>query len=150
MILLSSVWDGPNISSFFFKRKYWVHPIRLLVFIQCFVLRYQVDQLISGHSGFWHLLVRWILIVKTPLKMLVMDVKNAEKWTRSKYFYDGRFIFNVQIFLTQCAITFRASEVSFFFYYPYQSQTFELKFQLQLQTEALLVTGGEINMSFNW
>ncbi len=57
--------------------------------------------------------------------------------------------FYVQIFLTQCAITFRASEVSFF-YYPYQSQTFELKFQLQLQTEALLVTGGEINMSFNW
>ncbi len=56
----------------------------------CFVLRDEVDELDNRHSGFWRSLVRWLWTVKTPLKMLATDAKNAKDRTRSDFFYDGR------------------------------------------------------------
>ncbi len=50
--------------------------------LQCFVLRDEVDEL--DNSGFWRSLVRWLWIVKTPLKMCATDAKNAENLTLSK------------------------------------------------------------------
>ncbi len=41
----------------------------------------------TWQSTFWFLAFR---IVKTPLKMLATDAKNAENRTRSEFFYDGR------------------------------------------------------------
>ncbi len=58
--------------------------------VQCFVLRDEVDELDNRHSGVCRSLVRWLSIVKTPLKMLATDVKNTENQTWSKFFYDGR------------------------------------------------------------
>ncbi len=96
--------------------------------IQCFVLRDEVDQLVRRHSGFWCLLVQWLWIVKTPLKMPATDDKNAENRTRSEFFYDkqkfqrqcvnvidtmwGRIYFFTcenfrQTFRSQCARTLR-------------------------------------------
>ncbi len=49
------------------------------IYIQCFVLRNEVDELDNRHSGFWPSLVRWLWTVKTPLKMLATDAKNAKK-----------------------------------------------------------------------
>ncbi len=60
------------------------------IYIQCFVLRDEVDELDNLHSGFWRSLLRWLWTVKTPLKMLATDAKNAKNRTRSKFFYDGR------------------------------------------------------------
>ncbi len=54
----------------------------------CFVLRDEVDELDIRLSGFWRSIVRWLWIVKTPLKMLTTHAKNAESQTRSEYFYD--------------------------------------------------------------
>ncbi len=34
--------------------------------------------------------LRWLWTVKTPLKMLATDAKNAKNRTRSEFFYDGR------------------------------------------------------------
>ncbi len=53
---------------------------------QCFVLRDEVNQLDNRHSGFWRSLVLWLWIVKKTLKMLLMDVKNAKKFTWSQNF----------------------------------------------------------------
>ncbi len=58
--------------------------------LRCFVLRDEVDELDNRHSGFWRSLVRWLWIVKTPLKMLATDAKNAENLTRYNFFYDWR------------------------------------------------------------
>ncbi len=60
------------------------------IYIQCFVLRDEVDELDNRHSGFWCSLVRWLWTVKTPLKMLATDAKNAKNRTRSEFFYDRR------------------------------------------------------------
>ncbi len=49
-----------------------------------------MDQLDNRRSGFWRLLLRWLWTVKTPLKMLATDAKNAKSRTRSEFFYDGR------------------------------------------------------------
>ncbi len=43
----------------------------------------------QSHSGFWHSLIRWLLTVKIPLKMLSTDVKNERNWTQSNFFYEG-------------------------------------------------------------
>ncbi len=45
--------------------------------LHCFVLRDEVDELDNRHSGFWRSFVRWLWIVKTPLKMLATDAKNT-------------------------------------------------------------------------
>ncbi len=93
------------------------------IYIQCFVLRDEVDELDNRHSGFWRSLVRWLWTVKTPLKMLATDVKNAQNRTRSKFFMtDENFLegkwckrdwHNVRSYYflmrkcrTQCAMTF--------------------------------------------
>ncbi len=95
--------------------------------LRCFVLRDEVDELDNRHSGFWRSIVRWLWIVKTPLKMLATDAKNAENRTRSEFFYDGRkfrrqcvnviddnvrsyLFFNVRKFRTQCAMTLNTLE----------------------------------------
>ncbi len=100
------------LSSHFLKRekerKYWGHPILryreegefpLLITEQqdyhgrykvCFrmsvaqfdALLNEVDELDNRRSGFWRSLVRWLWIVKTPLKTRVTDAKNAENRTR--------------------------------------------------------------------
>ncbi len=49
-----------------------------------------MDELDNRHSGFWRSLLRWLWTVKTPLKMLATDAKNAKNRTRSEFFYDGR------------------------------------------------------------
>ncbi len=94
---------------------------------QCFVLRDEVDQLVRCHSGFWLLLVRWLWIVKAPLKMLATNAKNAENRTRSKFFWRTKvseavckrdwhnvksyLLFNVQKFWTQCVMTFTSKNL---------------------------------------
>ncbi len=60
------------------------------IYIQCFVLWDEVDELDNRHSGFWRSLLRWLWTVKTPLKMLATDVKNAKNRTQSKKNFDGR------------------------------------------------------------
>ncbi len=49
-----------------------------------------MDELDNRHSGFWRSLVRWLWTVKTPLKMLATDAKNAKNRTRSELFYNGQ------------------------------------------------------------
>ncbi len=49
-----------------------------------------MDELDNCQSLFWCLLVRWLWTVKTPLKMLATDAKNAKNQTRSEIFYDGQ------------------------------------------------------------
>ncbi len=85
--------------------------------LQCFVLRDEVDELDNRYSGFWCSLVRWLWIVKTPLKML----RNQKIKPDPNVFYDGQsfwrqcvnvidttwsriIFFNVQTFRT-CAMT---------------------------------------------
>ncbi len=60
------------------------------IYIQCFVLRDEVDELDNRHSGFWRSLLRWLWTIKTPLKMLATDAKSTKNRTRSEFFYDGR------------------------------------------------------------
>ncbi len=59
------------------------------------LLRHEADQPDNCHPGFWGSLVRWLWIVKTPLKMLGMNVKNAENQTRYNFSQWGPIYFSM-------------------------------------------------------
>ncbi len=71
-----------------------------LIYIQCFafVLRDEVDELDNRHSVFWHSLVQWLRVVKTPFKMLAKDAKNAKKSNpNNQLFFDGQKFQSVSV-----------------------------------------------------
>ncbi len=96
MILLSSVWDGPNISSFFFSFKEEIlGPSNQSLCITHFVCHAVLCAAIrSGSTCQWPF---WILAFACTVALNCQNTsqnasyaKNAENLTRSEYFFDGR------------------------------------------------------------
>ncbi len=119
-----SVWCFASDTRAIFKKKTTnVCELSVQGSLQCFVLRDKVDELDDRQSGFWRLLVRWLWIVKIPLKMLATNAKKQNiYWLIKLFFFDGQkfwrqcvnvidsmrlyLFFNVWKCRTRCAMAF--------------------------------------------